>query len=35
LVQIAYARGGEEKMFMFGINVNSNLRMGYEQQYGR
>jgi hypothetical protein len=35
LVQIAYARSSEEKMFMFGINVNSNLRMGYEHKYGR
>lgn len=33
LVQIAYVRGGEEKMFMFGIHVNSHLKMDYEQRY--
>ena len=35
LVRIEYLRGGEKKMFMYAIHVNSQMKRGYETQYAQ
>lgn len=35
LVRISYSRAGEERVFMYGIHVNSQYKRGYQEIYGK